>query len=58
MNMMPEVMRREETMLTPWLIRVGMGQWRAARASKPSFLYSQGIAVIPVNLTVELLREL
>jgi len=47
MNVMPGIMRREETKLVPWLI--GMSYWRAALGNKQSILYSPEDEVILVT---------
>ena len=52
-NVMSEVMRREETMLTPWLI--GMGYWRATLAITQS-LYTVR-EVRPVRSDAELFHD-
>ena len=44
MNVMSELMRREETMLVPWLI--SMGHWRTVSANKQSPLYNPGEVIL------------
>jgi hypothetical protein len=55
MNVMTEIMRREERMLVPWLI--DMGHWGAASTNKQSLLCSPEGEVILATSDTELIHD-